>query len=612
MWVSDDELDCTPRKPRISFRGIASEILPNHLYLGDFTSANSPERVYSHVISLGTENEHLAYDPKHPNHTRIELDDVDDAPIGKHFEQCFDIIDSGGCVLIHCWAGISRSATIVLAYLMRRKGMALDVAWCFVKERRSCINPNDGFILELEKIMRVSQLTFESKLLAAGIDCDDAKSYSDVPTICAQIFHDFRSKTFRFKVALFGPRFPALVPNPVTHEEKRWNHMEERLSTAHFALQIENSTLHFLSDSLVTITKGHTRSDCLVLMAVDPRELGTVDNNFMTRNAIGSVIADWNCNRTFERGECDSYRFIKAACSSFGSFESFEMLRRYFNYVSSLPTGTQDIPRCLLDSKGAIIKYNGDKCFWTSHGAMDKIINQKQYIYLLERSHPGSGRVLKLFCQGWNCACQWGDNCAFKNFTLTSTNAKETVSLWDWMRTHGASKPFTTQDEQALSRPKEDDLKVLVLEDVGDRAVELVTLLNCFEQITGRRLICHFDLIVATGSGALVARLLVYMRMSAYGILGAFAQNGTLDGLLSDMPASARQFPKLAIAEQPITENFIISQNTWGSRRIGAVVRVGLNRDCYYCTLPLYNLALPSHANDSDQKATFNAILSIL
>ena len=156
MWGSvdeddDDEWDHTIRIPKTSFRGIASEILPNHLYLGDFTSANSPERAYSHVISLGTENEHLAYDPRHSKHTRIILDDVDDAPISNYFEQCFDIIDSGCCVLIHCWAGVSRSATIVLAYLMRRKGMALDVAWCFVKEKRSCINPNDGFIKELEK-----------------------------------------------------------------------------------------------------------------------------------------------------------------------------------------------------------------------------------------------------------------------------------------------------------------------------------------------------------------------------------------------------------------------------------------------------------------------------
>jgi hypothetical protein len=49
-------------------------------------------------------------------------------------------------------AGISRSATIVIAYLMKRRQMTLRQAFLFVKERRSIISPNEGFMAQLSKL----------------------------------------------------------------------------------------------------------------------------------------------------------------------------------------------------------------------------------------------------------------------------------------------------------------------------------------------------------------------------------------------------------------------------------------------------------------------------
>lgn len=60
----------------------------------------------------------------------------------------------GGRVLIHCHAGISRSATVCMAYIMKSLGYNLRSAYDYVKNRRSCVSPNLHFmgqLLEYEK-----------------------------------------------------------------------------------------------------------------------------------------------------------------------------------------------------------------------------------------------------------------------------------------------------------------------------------------------------------------------------------------------------------------------------------------------------------------------------
>ena len=54
-------------------------------------------------------------------------------------------------ILVHCFMGSSRSATIIIAYLMRYKGYGYRDALNFIKEKRSVVNLNTDFYEQLNQ-----------------------------------------------------------------------------------------------------------------------------------------------------------------------------------------------------------------------------------------------------------------------------------------------------------------------------------------------------------------------------------------------------------------------------------------------------------------------------
>jgi protein phosphatase slingshot len=82
------------------------------------------------------------------------LKDVEGQSIAQEFDRTFAFIEeahaANGKVLVHCVQGKSRSTSIVIAYLLRKRGMSLDDALALVKARRPIARPNAGFMKQLK------------------------------------------------------------------------------------------------------------------------------------------------------------------------------------------------------------------------------------------------------------------------------------------------------------------------------------------------------------------------------------------------------------------------------------------------------------------------------
>ncbi|OWF49443.1 dual specificity protein phosphatase 19-like [Mizuhopecten yessoensis] len=107
----------------------------------------------THILNVASfVDEHF---PRNFTYKSMKMDDHPDFQISQKFEEAFSFIDQGrvkdtGVVLVHCNAGVSRAATVVIGYLMSREGMTLQHAYGHVKDKRPAIRPNDGFQSQLK------------------------------------------------------------------------------------------------------------------------------------------------------------------------------------------------------------------------------------------------------------------------------------------------------------------------------------------------------------------------------------------------------------------------------------------------------------------------------
>lgn len=92
------------------------------------------------------------------------------------------IKEKQGCVFVHCHAGVSRSATVCIAYVMKHMQMDLTKSYDFVKQKRPCISPNLHFmgqLLEFEKQLTGKDKATTTPEKVEEMECTDSSSPTD-------------------------------------------------------------------------------------------------------------------------------------------------------------------------------------------------------------------------------------------------------------------------------------------------------------------------------------------------------------------------------------------------------------------------------------------------
>lgn len=134
-------------------------IIPGKLAVGDKDAAGAIQELKKKGIKLVvTVREELSRSEKQYKDNGISvlhivLSDFHRTNIGKFFPYVFTridkIIEDGGAVLVNCYAGISRSTTLIVSYLMRKFAWTAKEAKEHVKTYRPCFDPNTGFLKQL-------------------------------------------------------------------------------------------------------------------------------------------------------------------------------------------------------------------------------------------------------------------------------------------------------------------------------------------------------------------------------------------------------------------------------------------------------------------------------
>ncbi|RWS09647.1 dual specificity protein phosphatase 14-like protein [Dinothrombium tinctorium] len=147
--------EAEPEEEHFRYSGVFAEVsmITNSLGLtgvGGLTQENFERHQFNCVISAAPERE---FNPQNIDYIKIDVYDEQQSDLSQYFDMIADKISevesNGGKTLIHCMAGVSRSSTLVIAYLIKHRRMTLREALIQVKQKRSCVRPINAFLKQL-------------------------------------------------------------------------------------------------------------------------------------------------------------------------------------------------------------------------------------------------------------------------------------------------------------------------------------------------------------------------------------------------------------------------------------------------------------------------------
>lgn len=132
---------------------------PTHIvdgvYLGNAYNASNTNTINKYniksIVNVTCEIPNY-YENAGIEYYNIEILDNNENNFTKYqFDNVMNFMENAKCnILVHCYMGSSRSATIIVLYLMRKYKYSLEDAIEFVRNKRDIVNINKNFVQNLE------------------------------------------------------------------------------------------------------------------------------------------------------------------------------------------------------------------------------------------------------------------------------------------------------------------------------------------------------------------------------------------------------------------------------------------------------------------------------